>query len=86
VAPGAFHPPPKVDSAVVRLTPRSVDPALAAGFLDFAGRCFRYKRKTLRNNLGHELPAASPFASRRAEQLSLDEFAALYRDCRARPL
>ncbi len=51
----AFKPPPKVDSAVVRLEP--ADPARdfeikdLQSFLKFAGNCFRYKRKTLRNNL-----------------------------------
>jgi 16S rRNA (adenine1518-N6/adenine1519-N6)-dimethyltransferase len=51
----AFRPPPKVDSAVVRLEPG--DPARDLGirdlslFLKFTGNCFRYKRKTLRNNL-----------------------------------
>jgi len=51
----AFRPPPKVDSAVVRLEPE--DPTRNLGikdlqlFLNFAGNCFRYKRKTLRNNL-----------------------------------
>src|SRR5262249_34737850 len=52
VPPGAFRPPPKVDSAVIRLTPRAG--ALceeSARFLDFASVCFRQKRKTLRNNL-----------------------------------
>jgi 16S rRNA (adenine1518-N6/adenine1519-N6)-dimethyltransferase len=51
----AFHPPPKVDSAAVRLEPR--DPAAdygiddPAAFLRFCSACFRHKRKTLRNNL-----------------------------------
>ena len=56
VGRAAFHPPPKVDSAVVRLEPRDAvhadfgisDPA---AFLRFASACFRHKRKTLRNNL-----------------------------------
>ncbi len=71
VKAGAFHPPPKVESAVVRLTPRAVprvpDPA---AFLAFAELCFRHKRKTLRNNLGMD---GIPFAARRAEQLSVEE-------------
>jgi len=36
VPPGAFRPPPKVDSAVVRLTPRAELPADPALFLKFA--------------------------------------------------
>jgi 16S rRNA (adenine1518-N6/adenine1519-N6)-dimethyltransferase len=83
VAPGSFKPPPKVDSAVVRLTPRS--PATvgdSAAFLRFVGLCFRHKRKTLRNNLGGVFPpevvAALPEAGMRAEQLSLEMFVDLY--------
>jgi 16S rRNA (adenine1518-N6/adenine1519-N6)-dimethyltransferase len=78
VAPGAFRPPPKVDSGVIRLTPR---PERAVrdvdGFLAFASVCFRQKRKTLRNNL-REAYDSSPDISRRAEELSLDEFVELY--------
>jgi 16S rRNA (adenine1518-N6/adenine1519-N6)-dimethyltransferase len=51
----AFRPAPKVDSAVVRLEPedptRNLEIKDLQLFLKFAGNCFRYKRKTLRNNL-----------------------------------
>ena len=69
VKAGAFRPPPKVESAVVRLTPRP-EPLVAdyRAFLEFAERCFRHKRKTLRNNLGRD---DIPFASRRAEELTI---------------
>lgn len=84
VAPSAFQPPPKVDSAAIRLTPRS---SLAVEdpkeFLTFVSTCFRQKRKTLRNNLAASYPAESyeslPEISKRAEQLSLREFVELYR-------
>jgi len=84
VAPGAFRPPPKVDSAVIRLTPRSELPIdEPAAFLAFVSACFRQKRKTLRNNLAGKYPAAlleaRPEISRRAEQLSVAEFVELYR-------
>lgn len=78
VAPGAFRPPPKVDSAVIRLSPRKpmatddVD-----GFLAFASACFRQKRKTLANNL-RALYGQHPELSMRAEQLSVDELLALH--------
>ncbi len=54
VPPGAFHPPPKVDSAVVRLLPHAPgeigidDPALFARVVRAA---FSQRRKTLRNAL-----------------------------------
>lgn len=71
VRAGAFRPPPKVDSAVVRLTPRG-EPLVSdyRAFLEFAEQCFRHKRKTLRNNLGRE---DIPFASLRAEQLTISQ-------------
>ena len=63
VKPGMFRPPPKVDSAVIRLTLRPDAPD-AEAFLQFAARCFAQKRKTLRNNLapfyGHDLIDALP--------------------------
>src|SRR6185312_3811754 len=57
VPPGAFRPPPKVDSAVIRLTPRPESANdEAVPFLEFASACFRQKRKTLRNNLSERYP------------------------------
>jgi len=90
VHPAAFRPPPKVDSTLIRLRPHDRAAELEIddprGFLEFAGLCFRQKRKTLRNNLvgtfGKVLVDALPEASRRAEQLTLEEFAGLYRKLR----
>ena len=85
VPPAAFHPPPKVDSAVVRLTPgdRAAQLGIAdlPAFLRFAGMCFHHKRKTLRNNLLAAYPgiASLPQAGLRAEQLSLGQFAEISR-------
>lgn len=83
VPPGAFRPPPKVDSAVIRLTPRPE--ALCAetkDFLDFASACFRHKRKTLRNNLAERYPKEKlegvAALSHRAEQLSVAELLELF--------
>jgi 16S rRNA (adenine1518-N6/adenine1519-N6)-dimethyltransferase len=85
VAPSAFHPPPKVDSTVIRYT--LCDQSVALGvdpdpFLEFVRLCFHLKRKTLRNNLASAYPHAPfsdwPESRLRAEQLSLAEFAALY--------
>lgn len=82
VPPGAFSPPPRVDSAVVRLTPRTPPLSDVPGFLGFVSRCFRQKRKTLRNNLSQFYDTrridAQPEASKRAEQLSIVQLADLY--------
>jgi 16S rRNA (adenine1518-N6/adenine1519-N6)-dimethyltransferase len=84
VKPSAFHPPPKVDSAVLRLDPRPETPRVpdAAAFLAFVSLCFHQKRKTLRNNLAAAYGAALidswPEARLRAEQLSLAQFLELY--------
>ncbi len=77
VKPGSFRPAPKVDSAVVRLTPRAErEVEDAEAFLRFVSRCFQHKRKTLRNNLGM---GDFPEAGLRAEQLTVAEFADLYK-------
>jgi len=52
VRAGAFTPPPKVTSAVVRLTPLAqplVSPEEAAAFRAFVTACFTRRRKQLRN-------------------------------------
>jgi len=87
VAPGAFRPPPKVDSGVVRLTPRTeeagADHGFTREFLAFASVCFRQKRKTLRNNLNglyaREVLTEMPELGSRAEELSVGQFVALCR-------
>ncbi len=89
---GAFQPPPKVKSALVRLAPPGARERLAVAepeaFLLFLQTCFRHKRKTLLNNLRDACPpeqvqaalATTGLTARsRAEELTLDEFAALFR-------
>jgi 16S rRNA (adenine1518-N6/adenine1519-N6)-dimethyltransferase len=82
VPPDAFRPPPKVDSAVVRLLPlpatalRAKDERL---FADTVAAAFSQRRKTLRNTLGHivkpgELDTLSVDSQRRAQTLSIEEF------------
>jgi 16S rRNA (adenine1518-N6/adenine1519-N6)-dimethyltransferase len=84
VKPAAFHPPPKVDSAVILLEPRADAPPYseAEGLLRFLGQCFHQKRKTIRNNIagsyGKGVVDAWPEAGLRAEQISLDGFRAMY--------
>ena len=82
VPPGAFRPPPKVDSAVVRLVPHKERPPEMEAFLKFASACFRQKRKMLRNNLSplyaRELLDAMPESSMRAEQLPVAQLVDLH--------
>lgn len=92
VPPLAFRPPPKVASAVVRLDLRP-QPAVAvadsAAFFALVRAGFAAPRKQLRNSLGQGLrrpgssidpllAAAAIDGRRRAETLSLEEWAALY--------
>jgi 16S rRNA (adenine1518-N6/adenine1519-N6)-dimethyltransferase len=87
VGPGAFRPPPRVESSVLRLVPHA-RPPLEIGDAERFGAivraAFAHRRKTLRNNLkglisGAALQAAGVDPERRAETLSLQEFAALSR-------
>ncbi|MCO6058699.1 16S rRNA (adenine(1518)-N(6)/adenine(1519)-N(6))-dimethyltransferase RsmA [Pseudomonas sp. MOB-449] len=85
VGPGAFNPPPKVDSAIVRLVPHEVlpHPAKDAALLERVVReAFNQRRKTLRNTLKGLLDAASIEAAGvdgglRPEQLDLAAFVRL---------
>jgi 16S rRNA (adenine1518-N6/adenine1519-N6)-dimethyltransferase len=102
VPPGAFQPPPKVDSAVIRIEPRKREKdegprkrekdeeprkpreiEETEPFLQFVSACFRHKRKTLRNNLAALYPREfldrQPGISRRAEQLTIQDFLSLFR-------
>jgi 16S rRNA (adenine1518-N6/adenine1519-N6)-dimethyltransferase len=75
--PSAFVPPPKVDSAVVRLTRRTNVPGNVKSVVQFASRCFAQKRKTLRNNLrafyDSRVIDSLPEAGLRAEQISVEQ-------------
>jgi 16S rRNA (adenine1518-N6/adenine1519-N6)-dimethyltransferase len=58
VPPGVFHPPPKVESAVVRLSIRDtplVDRDREAALFQLATVAFQRKRKTLGNGLAQGL-------------------------------
>ena len=91
VPPNAFSPPPKVDSAVVRLIPHRKPPVEVGDEEQFAAlvsQAFAQRRKTLRNNLKGLLDEAQIRACdidpvQRAETLSLSQFAALARACQS---
>ena len=85
VPPGAFRPPPKVDSAVVRLVPKApgeIRVEDAAMFSRVVRDAFNQRRKTLRNALSNIGDAAAIEAggvdpTLRAEQVPVDAFVAL---------
>ena len=82
IGPGAFNPPPKVDSSIVRLVPRPdadvgiVDPVRFANLVRLA---FAQRRKTLRNNLktlmdATQIEALGIDPGARPETLSVEDF------------
>ena len=85
VPPGAFTPPPKVDSAIVRMVPLPANRLRAVSeerFANFVSAGFGQRRKTLGNTLKPYLPAVAISTlgidpKRRAETLSVAEFIAL---------
>ncbi|MBW9264442.1 MAG: 16S rRNA (adenine(1518)-N(6)/adenine(1519)-N(6))-dimethyltransferase RsmA [Candidatus Thiodiazotropha sp. (ex. Lucinisca nassula)] len=85
IGPGAFNPPPKVESAFVRLLPLKPPPYQIDDWDRFSrlvSQAFSQRRKTLRNSLGKLLTADAITAAgidpgNRAEQLSVAEFANL---------
>ncbi len=87
LGPGAFEPPPRVDSAVLRIAFRP-EPAAPLGdpdhFQRLVLRAFGQRRKTLENNLQDSYPNLKEYlrllqiaGNRRAETLSVVEFARL---------
>ena len=93
--PGSFAPPPKVASALLRARfleqPRAEVPD-PDGFQRFLQKAFAHRRRTLENNLEDSYPNLKEYfkflnveGSRRAETLSVVEFAALWRAVRGDP-
>jgi 16S rRNA (adenine1518-N6/adenine1519-N6)-dimethyltransferase len=82
VPPQAFDPPPRVESAVVRMVPWPSPPAVDCGRLEaLVAVAFSQRRKLLRHALGRWLDAqgyAGGFdLQRRAEEVPVDEYVAL---------
>jgi 16S rRNA (adenine1518-N6/adenine1519-N6)-dimethyltransferase len=93
IPPDAFRPPPRVGSALVNMILPGSRAVLGLTdeprFLKFVQNCFCQKRKTVRNNLRGTfserlirdgLAGSGLGADARAEQLSLAQFATLFRD------
>lgn len=82
VPPECFDPPPRVDSAVVRMVPLAQPPAIDFNtYSDLVQTAFSQRRKILRNTLGKWLEArdfAGDFdLQRRAEEVPVAEYVAL---------
>ena len=92
VSARSFHPPPKVDSVVLRLETVPSPPITTGeipGFVDFVGAGFHSPRKQLRNSFGHglSLPRAQIEEllsgggidpTRRPETLTVEEWVRLW--------
>lgn len=85
VGPENFTPPPKVDSAIVRLKPHPCKPFLAINEVDFAllvKQSFSQKRKTIRNNLKgllhrEQIKSCGVCPGARAETIEVEKFVKL---------
>lgn len=85
VPPTAFFPPPKVDSAIARLTPLTNISKPVSSQIDFAKvvkQAFSMRRKTLRNTLkgllnSEQIESVGINPSARAETLEVGQFTAL---------
>ena len=89
VAPDAFHPPPKVDSAVVRMVPLADVVDVPWSLLSELVRvAFGQRRKLLRHTLGAWLQQKGVDTDfdvqRRAQEVSVAEFVALAKHCQGR--
>jgi len=84
ISPGAFFPPPAVDSRLLYFKPRSNMAIIAEeeSFWKFIKLCFGQPRRTLKNNLAHTHYAAiiskSEFAALRAQQMVMADFLQLW--------
>ena len=86
VPPESFDPPPRVDSAVVRMVPHAEPAPLSVPVLEeLVQVAFSQRRKLLRHTLGRWLEArqfAGNFdTQRRAEEVPVQEYVALAQAC-----
>ena len=82
VPPGVFNPPPKVQSAVIRMTRNDVtDPGCDVRLLTrIVKQAFQQRRKMLRGSLKGLIPVDHEFGTLRPEQLSVEQFIRLTND------
>jgi len=86
VPPESFDPPPRVDSAVVRMVPHETPAALQPQLLEeLVQVAFSQRRKLLRHTLGRwleerQFPGIFD-TQRRAEEVPVDEYVALAQAC-----
>lgn len=96
VPPGAFRPPPKVDSAVVAFQPKSalLSPGQETGFFEYIKMAFTTRRKQMMGPLLRRYPKLSEsvrdalqeiVGKRRAEALPPEQHLTVYRLLRGLP-
>lgn len=73
---GNFSPPPKVDSAIIKIEIKNVKNRAFNNFMEkmlqLARKAFQQKRKMLRHSLGKSIP--EKYANRRPEELKLEDW------------
>ena len=87
VPPYAFEPAPKVDSAILRLLPKSQFEVIVTDFQKYEAlvrQAFSQRRKTLKNTLKNfctveQISQAGLLPGQRAEELTIDDFVNLYK-------
>ena len=87
VPPGAFTPPPKVTSSIVRMIPKTSEEILPVDwehFSEIVAAAFNQRRKTLRNALSklmteETIRQTGIDPALRAEALSVEDFVKLAR-------
>ena len=78
---GNFFPPPKVDSAIIKISDISdkwfkKNKVNEERFFEFLRKAFQQKRKMLRRSLGKNLP--EQYSNRRPEELKLEDWVVIY--------
>ena len=90
VSKSQFFPPPKVDSAIIKMTPYPRSPfplrkgkGVAEKILQLARLAFQQKRKMLRGSIGKKITLPEKYQSKRPEELSLKDWTEVIRNSRS---